>query len=126
MKSAGPVAKAMLLMLALAMTGGAEAKTGSITIRLKPAKGQIETYYGGKKLTDAKFAQLCAAGKARKAEINFQRDKMNSGDTMAALLKEADCLGAKRSGSAGPDRKPAPKSAIHTHAKPRHTKGTQP
>ena len=124
MKSAGLVAKAMLIMLALAMTGGVEAKTGSITIRLKPSKGQVETYYGGKRLTDAKFAQLCAAGKARKAEINFQRDKMNSSDTMAALLKEADCLGAKH--SAGPDRKPTPKSATHTHARPRHTTSRQP
>jgi hypothetical protein len=123
-RSAGLVAKTMLFMLALAITSGVDAKAGSIIIRLKAAKGQVETFYRGKRLTDSGYVQLCAAGKARKADINFQRDTMNSGDTMAALLKEADCLGAKR--STGIDRKPSPKSATHTHARPRHTANKQP
>ena len=124
MKSAGLAAKAMLFMLALAMTTGVDARTGSITIRLKAVKGRIETIYRGKILTDAKFSQLCAEGRVRKAAVNFQRGAMNSSDTIAALLKEADCLGAKR--SAGIDREPAPKRATQTHAKPRHTTSTQP
>ena len=92
-------AKAALLVLGLAVSSTAQAS--SITIRLKAVKGRVEVFYRGQKLTDAKFSQLCAAHRERKDEINFQRDKMGSGDTMAALLKEADCLGAKRVGSAG-------------------------
>ncbi len=93
----------MLFVLAFAMTSGVDAKAGSITIRLKAAKGRIETIYRGRILTDAKFIQLCAVGKKRKAEINFQRDKMNSNDTVTALLKEAQCLGATHIGFTGID-----------------------
>lgn len=118
------VAKAAPILLLLAVATGAEARDTSITIRLKAVKGRIESIYRGKMLTDAKFAELCAASRARKAEINFDHGTMNSNDTMSALLKEADCLGAKR--PAGTDKKPAPKSSTQTHAKPRHKASTQP
>ena len=115
-------AKAALLVLGLAVSSTAQAS--SITIRLKAVKGRVEVFYRGQKLTDAKFSQLCAAHRERKDEINFQRDKMGSGDTMAALLKEADCLGAKPVGSAVADRHPAAqKSPTRTHAKQQRTKG---
>ena len=38
----------------------------------------------------------------------------------AAILKEAQCLGATHSGLTQIDRKPEPRSGSHTHAKPRH------
>jgi hypothetical protein len=116
-KFARLIAKTALLVLGLAVSTTAQAKEGSITIRLKAVKGRVEAFYRGQKLTDPKLAQLCAARRERKGEINFQRDKMSSGDTMAALLKEADCLGAKRVGSAGADRHgAAQKSLAQTHA----------
>lgn len=124
-----PVANVVLLVLGLAVTSGTQAKESPITIRLKASKGQIATYYRGQKLTDAKLAQLCAAHREHKDEINFQRDKMGSADTVAALLKEADCLGAKRVGSAGTapariEQHPAvQKPSTQTHAKRRRTKG---
>jgi hypothetical protein len=112
------IAKAALLVVGLAVTTGAQAKEGSITIRLKASKGQIETFYRGLRLTDRKLAQLCAAHRQRKDEINFQRDKMGSNDTMAALLKEADCLGASHSASARVDPRPvAQKSSAQKRAR---------
>lgn len=117
------IAKAALLVVGLAVTTAAQAKENPITIRLKASKGQIATYYRGRKLTDAKLAQLCAAHRQQKDAINFQRDKMSSTDTVTALLKEADCLGA-RPGSAQIDRHSGPqKSSTQTHAKQRRTKG---
>ena len=118
-----PIAKAALLALGLAVATGAQSKESTITIRLKASKGQIATFYRGQRLTDSRLVQLCAAHRQRKDEINFQRDKMGPGDTMAALLKEADCLGA-RPGSAQIDRHSAPqKSSTQTHAKLPRTKG---
>ena len=114
-------AKAAPLLLVLAVAAGAQARDTNVTIRLKAVRGRIESIYRGRILTDAQFVQVCGAAKARKAEMNFQRAKMNSNDTMAALLKEADCLGAKRGATP-----PAPKSSPHTHAKPRRTANTQP
>ena len=118
MKFTRLIALAAPFVLGLAVATGMQAKEGSIVIRLRAANGHIETFYRGNRLTDSKFTQLCAAHRARKDEINFQRDKMSSSDTMEALLKEADCLGAKRVGSAGADRHPpAQKSSTQTHAK---------
>jgi hypothetical protein len=118
------IAKAALLVLGLAVTTAALAKESPITIRLKAFKGQIATFYRGQKLTDSKLAQLCVAHRLRKDEINFQRDKMSSADTVTALLKEADCLGAKRAGVAGTDQHPAAqKSLARKHAKQPRTKG---
>ena len=112
--------------LGLAVATGVQAKPGPVTIRLKADRGRIEPYYHGKKLTDAKFAELCAASRKRKADISFERDKMNSGDTMSALLREADCMGAAHTGAKRVDRRPEQKSSARTHAKQRHTKGTPP
>ena len=113
-------------LLGLAVATGVQAKAGPVTIRMKAARGQIEVFYRGQKLTDAKFAQLCAASRKRKADISFQRDKMNSGDTMSALLREADCMGAAHTGSKRADRRPEQKSSARTHATRPHTKGTPP
>ncbi len=130
MKFARLIAGAMLMVLGLAVTAAAQAKESPITIRLKAFKGQIATYYRGQRLTDSKLAQLCAAHRQRKDEINFQRDKMSSADTMAALLKEADCLGAKRVAAAGnaPARidthSAIQKSSARKRAKQPRTKGT--
>ena len=118
------IATAALLVVGLAIATCVQAKESPITIRLKASKGQIETFYRGQRLSDAKLAQLCAAHRDHKDDINFQRDKMSSVDTVTALLKEADCLGAKRVGLVGVDRHPAPhNSATQTHAKQRRTKG---
>ena len=113
-------------LLGLTVATGVQAKAGPVTIRMKAVGGQIEVFYRGQKLTDAKFAQLCAASRKRKADISFQRDKMNSGDTMSALLREADCMGAARTASTRVDRRPEPKSSTRTHAKRLRTKGKRP
>ena len=118
--------RAAPFLLGLAVATGVQAKTTPVTIHMKAARGQIEVYYRGQKLTDAKFAQLCAASRVRKTDISFQRDKMNSGDTMSALLREADCMGAAHTGPKRVDRRPEQKSSARTHAKHPHIKGKQP
>ena len=107
-------------ILGLALAGGAEAK-GSVTIHVKAVKGRVLFSYRGKTLTDSKLEQLCAASRRQKAEIEFQKERMNSNDTMAAILKEAQCLSATHasSGFTEIDRHSEPRPATHTHAKPR-------
>jgi hypothetical protein len=45
---------------------------------------------------------------------------MTGDNALAAILKEAQCLGATHNGLTQIDREPKPKSAAHRHAKPRH------
>ena len=108
-------------ILGLAVAGGAEAK-GSVTIHVKAVKGRVLFSYRGKTLTDSKLDQLCAASRRQKAEIAFQKERMNNNDTMASLLKEANCLSATHAstGFTEIDRRSEPKPATHRHAKPRH------
>ncbi len=103
-------------LLLLSFVAGAQADT--LTLRIKSDDGQIEFFRGRKKLSDSQLNQLCAAAKARKDEIEFQREKMTANDALASILKEAQCLGATHSGTI--QREPEPKSAAHTRAKPRH------
>ena len=113
-------AHAALLFLSIAVTTGAQAKESSLTLRVKSDDGRIEFFHRGKRLTDSTLNQLCAVARARKAEIEFQRDKMSRDDALASILKEAQCLGATRIGFTGVDRYPEGKSAPHKHAKLRH------
>ena len=108
-------------ILGLALVTGAEAK-GTVTIHVKAVKGRVVFSYRGRTLTDSSLEQLCAASRRQKAEIDFQKEKMNSNDTMASILKEAQCLSATHasSGFTEIDRRSEPKPATHTHAKPRH------
>ncbi|MEI7791188.1 MAG: hypothetical protein WCJ15_08430 [Alphaproteobacteria bacterium] len=103
-------------MLFLSFVAAAQADT--LTLRIKSDDGQIQFFKGRKKLSDSQLNQLCAAAKARKDEIEFQREKMTANDALASILKEAQCLGATRSGTI--QREPEPKSAVRKHAKPRH------
>jgi hypothetical protein len=106
-------------ILGIALATGAEAK-GPVTIHVKAIKGRIEFSYRGKKLTDSKLDQLCAASRRQKAEIEFQKERMNSNDTMASLLREAQCLSATHaSGFMEIDRRSEPKPVTHTRAKQR-------
>ena len=113
-------------ILGLALVTGAEAK-GPVTIHVRAVKGRVLFSYRGKTLTDSKLDQLCAASRRQKAEIEFQKERMNNNDTMASLLREAQCLSATHasSGFTEIDRRSEPKPAIHKHAKPRH-KGAAP
>ena len=106
-------------LLVLSLMTAAEADT--LTLRIKSDGGRIEFFRGRKKLSDSQMTQLCAAARARKDEIEFERDKMTRDDALAAILREADCLGAIHTGAIKSDPKPAPRSAPHTRAKPRHT-----
>ena len=110
-------------ILGIALATSAEAK-GSVTIHVKAIKGRIEFSYHGKRLTDSSLNQLCATSKKQKAKIEFQKEKMNSNETMTSLLREADCLSATRAMHTGGfmeiDRHSEPKPATHTRAKPRH------
>ena len=113
-------------ILGLALATGADAK-GTVAIHVKAVKGRIVFSYRGRTLTDSKLEQLCAASRRQKAEIEFQKERMNSNDTMASLLKEAQCLSATHATSSGfteIDRHSEPKPATHTHAKPRHKAAT--
>jgi hypothetical protein len=105
-----------LLFLSFAATVQANA----LTLRIKSNDGRIAFFQGRKKLSDSQLSQICAAARARKDEIAFQRDKMTRDDALAAILKEAQCLGATHIGFAGVVRYPEPKSESHKHAKPRH------
>jgi hypothetical protein len=107
-------------ILGIAFATSAEAK-GPVTIHVKAIKSRVVFSYRGKTLTDAGLNQLCAASRRQKTEIEFQKERMNSNDTMASLLKEADCLSATHaSGFMEIDRRSEPNPAAHTHAKPRH------
>jgi hypothetical protein len=118
-KAGRPYALAALLFLVPAVTTGAWAKAshkhvaGPITIRVKAVKGQIEYLYRGRRLTSSGFDQLCLTSRKEKIEIEFQKDRMNSDQTLASLLREAQCLGTTHVSA------PAPKPAAHTHAIPR-------
>jgi hypothetical protein len=118
LRFAGLIAVPFILGIVLAT--GAEAK-GPVTIHVKAIKGRIEFSYRGKRLTDSSLNQLCATSRRQKTEIEFQKDRMNSNDTMASLLREADCLSATHtsSGFMEIDRRSEPKPAAHTHAKHR-------
>jgi hypothetical protein len=108
-------------ILGIALVTGAAAK-GSVTIHVKAVKGRVVFSYRGKTLTDSKLDQLCATSRRQKAEIAFQKERMNSNDTMASLLREAQCLSATHasSGFMEIDRRSEPKPAAHRHAKQRH------
>ena len=108
-------------ILGLAFATGAEAKS-PVTIHVKAVKGRVLFSYRGKTLTDSSLEQICAASRRRKAEIEFQKERMNNNDTMASLLKEANCLSATHAsiGFTEIDRRSEPKPAAHTRAKPRH------
>ena len=108
---------ALLLFL---LAAGAQAQADTLTLRVRSDDGQIEFFRGRKKLSDSQLNQLCATARARKDEIEFQRDKMTANDALASILKEAQCLGATHSGTIQREQPVAPKSAAHTHAKPRH------
>jgi hypothetical protein len=109
-----------LAPLPVLLLAGAPAKADNITLRIKANGSQIQFFHRGKKLSDAKLNQLCAAAKAHKTEIAFQRDKMTGDNALAAILKEAQCLGATHGGLTKIGQGPAPKSAAHRHAKQRH------
>jgi hypothetical protein len=108
---------ALLLFL---LAAGAQAQADTLTLRIRSDDGQIEFFRGRKKLNDSQLNQFCAAARARKDEIEFQREKMTANDALASILKEAQCLGATHSGSIQRERATEPKSAAHRHAKPRH------
>ena len=105
-------------LLFLSFVTAAQADT--LSLRIKSDDGQIEFFRGRKRLSDSQLNQFCAAVRARKDEIEFQREKMTANDALASILKEAQCLGATHSGSIKSERAPEPKSAAHRHAKPRH------
>jgi len=108
-------------ILGIALATSAEAKA-PVMIHVKAVKGRIVFSYRGKTLTDSSIEQICAASRRRKAEIEFQKEKMNNNDTMASLLKEANCLSATHvsTGFTEIDRHSEPRPAAHRHAKPRH------
>ena len=110
------------LLLACALTTGAQART--VTICIKADGGRIEYFHLGKRLNDQGLEQLCAAARKKKSDIAFQRDRMSANDALASILAEARCLGAKKVGFAGVDRYPETRSATHTRARHRRTKGT--
>ena len=93
----------------------------ALTLRITSDDGRIEFFQGRKKLSESQWTQLCATAKRRKDEIEFQRDKMTRDDALAAILKEAQCLDARPGSAIRNEPKPAPKSAPHKRAKPRHT-----
>ena len=124
MRFAGLIA--VSFVLGLALVTGAEAKV-PVTIHVKAVKGRVVFSYRGKTLTDSNLEQICAASRRRKAEIEFQKERMDNNDTMASLLKEANCLSATHvsTGLTEIDRRSEPKPAAHRRAKPRH-KGAAP
>jgi hypothetical protein len=110
--------RAGALLFLLSATAVAQADT--LTLRIKSDDGQIEFFRGRKRVSDSQLNQLCAAARARKTEIEFQRDKMTANDALSSILKEAQCLGATHIGFTGIDRYPEPKPAPHRHARPQH------
>ena len=113
------------LLLVFAIAASAQAKGGTVTIRAKAVRGHIEFSYRGKKLTDPGLDLLCATSRRQKVEIDFQRDKMNSDDTIASLLREAQCLGSTHVTPAGVERHSEPKSSAQMHAKHRRKVAAQ-
>ena len=108
-------------LLAGALVTSAQAKGETLTLRVRSDDGQIRFFHHGKRLSELTLARLCAAARSQKADIEFQRDKMTGSDALAAILKEADCLGARRVATA--ERHPDPAPSAQTHARHRHTKG---
>ena len=111
-------------LILLAMTAGAQA-AAPLTLRIEADGSQIDFYHRGRKLSDSRLEQLCATARRQKVEIEFQRDKMSRDNALAAILKEAQCLGATHSGltkidQPKIDQQRAPKSGSRTHARPRH------
>ena len=104
-------------LLLLSLMSAAQADT--LTLRITSEDGKIEVFRGRKKLSDPQMEQACAAARAHKTEIAFDREKMSRDDALAAILKEAQCLGA-HGGATKNVPEPKPKSAAHTHARPRH------
>jgi hypothetical protein len=123
MRFAGLIVAPFILGLALATSAAAKAP---VTLHVKAVKGRVVFSYRGKTLTDSNLEQICAASRRRKAEIEFQKEKMNNNDTMASLLKEANCLSATHAstGFTEIDRRSEPRPATHTHARPRHRAAT--
>ena len=115
MKFAGLIVMAVILFAA---TGARAKDDDPVVIRITMDGDEIEFSYHGRKLSDSKLDQLCAASRRRKADIEFRREKMTRDNALAAILKEAQCLGAAHAGSS--DREPESNSGSHTHAKPRH------
>jgi len=103
-------------VLLSAMATSAQPRGEPLVLRVKSDDGRIEFFHHGKRLTEPTIQRLCATAKSQKADIEFERDRMTGNDAMAAILKEADCLGAKS--AAG---HPETKAAARMHA--RHTKG---
>ncbi len=106
-----------MAFLVFALPFGAQAKD-TLTLRIMSDDGRIAFSYHGKRLGDAKLEQLCATAKRQKIDIEFQREKMTRDDALAAILKEAQCLGATHTGAMKIDLEP--NSAPHKHARPRH------
>ena len=109
----------MLFVLA----AGTQAKESTLVLRIKSDDGRIEFFHHGKRLTDPTIDRLCAEARSRKVDIEFQRDKMTRDDALAAILKEAQCLGASH-GPTRIDRRSEPKSSARTHATRRRKAGT--
>ena len=119
MKFAGLIVVPFILGIAIA---SGTAARGPVTIHVKAVKGRIVFSYRGKTLTDSKLDQLCATSRRQKSEIEFQKERMNNNETMASLLREAQCLSATHasSGFMEIDRHSEPKPATHMRARPRH------
>lgn len=100
-------------LILLAMVAGAQAKEGTLTLRIKSDDGQIQFFHRGKRLKESTLNRLCADARSRKIEIEFQREKMTGNDALASILREAECLDAR--GSSRPIE-PAPRSAPHRRA----------
>lgn len=109
------------MVLGLAAATGAQAKGDSLTLRVKSDDGQIRFFHHGKRLSEPTLERLCATARSQKADIEFERDKMTGSDALAAILKEADCLGAKH--VAASERRPDSEPSARTHATHRHKAG---
>lgn len=113
------LAALVLLASTLALTG-LEAKEDALTLRIRSDDGQIQFFHHGKRLKDSTLERLCAEARSRKVEIEFQREKMTANDALAAILKEAQCLGACPAGSSASGRDREPKPSAQRHARHRH------
>ena len=111
---------ALLTLVPVVATGAwarSDHKTvaGPITIRVRAVKGQIQYFYRGRKLSSSGFEQLCLTSRKKKIDIDFEKNKMNSDQTLASLLKEAQCLGTTHVAT---EPHAAKIPAAHTHATP--------
>lgn len=76
--------------------------------------GDVRYSYMGHRIGDAELDRLCRDGIARKSPVTFHKAG-GGGDPMKLILAKAQCLGA------GARKSQAASTALHTHAKPRHT-----